>query len=873
MSSANTSLTDFARLRDHLDSVLAAEAEIFQLLSVPQRASELETARRNLIEDRFRVVVMGAMKHGKSTLLNAMLGVELLPWKQGTACTAVPITIRFGEQARALCHRHHPEPPLECELPRDAQRFWKAVTLPPRDECPADDDGWAMRMHPYLRADVFAPIGLLRDGVELQDSPGLNEHSSRSETTWAQVERSDAVVLVLDAERIDTESDRECMKSLWSAQRDPRTIFVLWNKIDRYYDSADEARTREELARFAREAHAATEAMGFHRDRVWLVSAKDALSGRVKNDDAVLASSGLPEFESALGRFLVNNERSVAKLLTPLNVAEHAAGEALQVMLTRQADEWLGPVHRLGVLVERSRDLLRRAQRDRGRLTLKLEHAADSFGRSVLTAARAFVDDQCGAADNVIKEVEISALDAIFESKRSVERIAAAVETQLKRNAAEWEQKRLLPLVEEYGSAVRLHVTETMDELKGIIDDIADLEREATSPNEQTLRRDESGESAIGLSVDTDGLIIRISSIIGGKLSEDSPLGGVGIGALLGGFAGVWLAIIFTLPFLLAFLPAVVIGMLLGGRGAAGALKSRTAVAIRKAMLERVPDLEAGLLARISDGYGQIGSAVHESIDNALNGISGSVEIIESRHAEEKRLAAERKALLEPLRERLKDHKIALAKLRHEIDLMYTPRLASPSEAENGIERGSPPSEFPSSPGANDGHPRLPSVLVEVKAKLGSDGWDRLQAVKQYLEKSPAWKPRMEADIAGIWADLADSSTTGAAQQTAVYWTATALAVSRGESGPPTPKMVRKMYRDERDMIEMARLYILVTGDEDGLSYFADTDGKPGTAQERFVKAYSHAYNKCTAGPNDGAMRPGTIVDAVWERDPYRPVE
>ncbi len=68
-----------------------------------------------------------------------------------------------------------------------------------------DDDG---RLNPYVKADLYWPIDLCRNGVELIDTPGLDElNQAREEETIAYLPKVDAVVMVLDAQQAATRSE------------------------------------------------------------------------------------------------------------------------------------------------------------------------------------------------------------------------------------------------------------------------------------------------------------------------------------------------------------------------------------------------------------------------------------------------------------------------------------------------------------------------------------------------------------------------------------------------------------------------------------------------------------------------------------------
>ena len=71
-----------------------------------QRLDELE---KRLAQGRFHLAVLGQVKRGKSTLINALLGEDILP-SSVVPLTALPTFIRYGEQ-RLLRVRYHDSRP------------------------------------------------------------------------------------------------------------------------------------------------------------------------------------------------------------------------------------------------------------------------------------------------------------------------------------------------------------------------------------------------------------------------------------------------------------------------------------------------------------------------------------------------------------------------------------------------------------------------------------------------------------------------------------------------------------------------------------------------------------------------------------------
>ncbi|MGD9691417.1 MAG: dynamin family protein [Phycisphaerales bacterium] len=826
------------------------------------RASEAQVASQNLKENRFRVVVIGEMKRGKSTLINAMLGEELLPANPGLACTAIPIRVTSGTARRALCYKRSGESPLECTLPQESMWFWEAVTIPPKElRIGPDDEAWAIRNHPYERAEITAPIGLLECGVELEDSPGLNEDSRRSATTWNQVAHSDAVVLVLDGFKVVSESDREDLQRLWDVGRDPRGVFVVWNQMDRYGDNLvalDQAR---------QVATEIIEATGISRDHIFFVSGQAALQGRLREDRDLVEKSGVPAFENGLGAFLVRERRAI-KLLTPLNIARQTVEDALEGLLPRQVQVWSEPIRIANEGMAQAKKLTQTRRRIRATLSADLKRAADDFRGEVAASARAFVQDNLNSIEGAVDSVPLTSWEAVFESKASMQRLMKRAEEWLLERARDWERSQLALLAVSHQTNIRRVSEEAAIELDGVRADAAEIEERLLSASDRVVRDVSAASRTASRQPTQEDLAARISSLGASADSGMSVLAGLGFGAVIGGICAAWLTALFLLPFMLALIPAIVLGGLVAGKSAAGMLKARAGEAIRRAMREGSAGLEARLTARVDEYCVQIDRAITDWLAPNEAEIDRCLAAIEAFSVRAQQDYRDRLASVGELESRLRRMELDIGELARETDPAHDEeRLAARIGREIEAKLAALQPARDSQQGTSE-HTEAVSA-PELKRKLG-DTWFRLQAVKGYFEEEGRWRPEMELKLAAMWLWCKDVlSATAAPLQEPAFLTVAAIAVSEGSTQPPHPKEVRKRYHDVKYQIDLVKLHVLITGATDG-SYFKDTDNA-GTAHDKFCAAYKRAYDKLVPpDPRDGTMRPGTVIDGIRERDPYK---
>jgi predicted GTPase len=199
---------------------LATAAELLGVSEVADLAAETAGRLKTL---RLEVAVVGEFKRGKSSLINALIGREVLPVGV-LPLTAVPTVLEQGEDGLVVefadgRQEHHPL--------RQVARF---VT---EEANPGNRLGVAR-----VTARLHTP--LLDAGVRLVDTPGVgsvHEHNTRS--TDAYLPSLDAAVLVTSADPPISRAERAFLQRvLGYAVR----LFVVLNKAD-YLAAGDLDRT------------------------------------------------------------------------------------------------------------------------------------------------------------------------------------------------------------------------------------------------------------------------------------------------------------------------------------------------------------------------------------------------------------------------------------------------------------------------------------------------------------------------------------------------------------------------------------------------------------------------------------------------------
>ncbi|HWA96007.1 MAG TPA: dynamin family protein [Terracidiphilus sp.] len=210
-----------ARDSDCIDgaSRLTRLANLARELGAEPVAEEADALSERVAEGRFYVACVGQFKRGKSTLLNALVGHDIVP-TGFVPVTAAPTVIRFGEELRARV-RMRDGAWLDVDLTGLAE--YVTEELNPENEKGVDG------------AEVFVPSPLLSSGMCFVDTPGLGSvFTGNTATTQAFIPHIDAALIVVGA---DPPIAGEELTLVEGVGRQVQDLILVINKADRTSDA------------------------------------------------------------------------------------------------------------------------------------------------------------------------------------------------------------------------------------------------------------------------------------------------------------------------------------------------------------------------------------------------------------------------------------------------------------------------------------------------------------------------------------------------------------------------------------------------------------------------------------------------------------
>ena len=289
--------------------------QFFQILKDCQKRNfisetfinEAKAIWRKNQSERFRLAVVGEFSQGKSTLLNALLGEEIQPARE-IPCSSTVTVLKYGKQKRVICVYKDGR---EEEISFDAYQEKASLSEDAAIDCLSDELAQSeieeiIFEHPDLE--------LCKSGVEIVDSPGLNEHPQRTAITQKLLKDTDAAIFLTNASRPLTQGERDLLHEIrvyLNGGKDDEpadNLFIACNFIDLIRTAKGKEQIQQRITKFVQ----ADNPLIAGKNRIHFISAQAALDAILNGSkDGYLADFN--DFVSSIENFL-RFERGEIKL-------------------------------------------------------------------------------------------------------------------------------------------------------------------------------------------------------------------------------------------------------------------------------------------------------------------------------------------------------------------------------------------------------------------------------------------------------------------------------------------------------------------------------------------------------------------------------
>ncbi len=374
-----------------------------------QRSLRIYDLVESLRSDQITLAFLGEFSRGKTELINAIFfsGYQqrLLPSDIGrtTMCPTeifydpsedpyvhlLPIESRKGDDSIGAL-KHKPVEWVRTKLNVDSQEEMakamasladvKTVSIEEADRLGLLDESEFMtttvidrsaskvEIPCWRHAMINFPHPLLKNGLVILDTPGLNALGTEPELTLSMIPNAHAVMFLLALDTGVTKSDLQ----VWQQYvRDfvTRRIAVL-NKVDLAWD---ELKQQEEIdVSVERQLQETAKTLDLPRDHVIALSAQKALFARIRGDADMLKRSGIETFERMIADEIIPSKQEILRAAVAREVGGMVESSLQSVIkkLEGTKDE-LKQMSKLGV---KNRDLA-------NRLLAKFEQDKAQYGR------------------------------------------------------------------------------------------------------------------------------------------------------------------------------------------------------------------------------------------------------------------------------------------------------------------------------------------------------------------------------------------------------------------------------------------------------------------------------------------------------------
>ncbi|HJW53845.1 MAG TPA: dynamin family protein [Burkholderiaceae bacterium] len=350
MSNLVQKFQEYSNWRDVVITALERYRACVNLAKLADGASDqrFARARQRLTDDKLSIAFVAEFSRGKSELINAIFfadyGQRILPSSAGrtTMCPTellydetfppsirlLPIETRAESQSTSDFKDQHQTwtvLPLDIASGDGMLEAFKQVSLTKRvsieeakryglyNETDPDiglaiDCDGMVEISQWRHAIVNFPHPLLKQGLVIIDTPGLNAIGTEPELTLNLIPNAHAVLFVLAADTGVTKSDIEVWRDHIGAGAGR---MVVLNKIDSMWD---ELRTPAEIeAQIDGQVASVAQTLGLPERQIFPVSAQKGLVGKINQDTALVDKSRLPALENALSNDLIPARQDIMR--------------------------------------------------------------------------------------------------------------------------------------------------------------------------------------------------------------------------------------------------------------------------------------------------------------------------------------------------------------------------------------------------------------------------------------------------------------------------------------------------------------------------------------------------------------------------------
>ena len=297
-------MSQYNNLTNHLRSLLGA-IEIDRQSSLYRDTVAICSFLEN---PTYRIAVFAPFNHGKSTLLNALLGSKTLPIDL-IPTTGAAICVSYGEKLLTEINLKD-----GTQIQREGIKILQEYAILDSDRRMKDE---------VEEVTIFCDHSWLKTGIEFLDLPGTNDREAQNELVKDKLLSANLIIHVLDARKLMTLEERENLQN-WLQNRGITTVIFVVNFLNLL--TPEEQQEVKNRLYFVAESFRSNLPTGI--SNIYCVDALPALRARLKGNQAKAKTTGIVSLESALQTIASLSNYQENKLERAVKIAQKLIEQA-----------------------------------------------------------------------------------------------------------------------------------------------------------------------------------------------------------------------------------------------------------------------------------------------------------------------------------------------------------------------------------------------------------------------------------------------------------------------------------------------------------------------------------------------------------------
>ncbi len=414
MEQAIYDYSSYASYRETVDELLESLRQLQEYsvsLSLDNTAKSIGDVVEKVENEHFEVAIVGEFKRGKSTLINAILGQEVLP-ADVLPATATLNRVTYSKEPYVMVeYKNGSSEKVDIEHLQDY-----VTKLSYESEKKAQT---------VKEATVYYDTEFCKNHVDIIDTPGLNDDEQMTNVTMSILPEIDAAVFVISANSPFSQFEKEFLENKMLTSDLGRIIFAVncfgtFSKEDedRIVETVEKRigsyvmdKAKRVMGENSKEFDVYKRKIG--KPRVIGVYAKKALMAKENNDAAMLEESNFPKFENVLETMLTK-ERGSITLQTLANKIMSAGSEIINSIvlhenaLVMETDEFMDKyqlaIEEIEGIRTKKREEFVRINNSANKVYEELQPILDGYWTNIEEAALKVIDDYQMCADDLKKD-------------------------------------------------------------------------------------------------------------------------------------------------------------------------------------------------------------------------------------------------------------------------------------------------------------------------------------------------------------------------------------------------------------------------------------------------------------------------------------